>query len=173
MRIELSAGTDARKLQLDGYERTDQREITASIDQLEELLDRDDITIREVRLDRHAGGYEADVIDEYVRAGVASDYGGKIHRVTFGTSTYRSINITTEKETVVEAREDHLLVKKNFREAILEGPITENFYDTESFEEAQSTVLVATEEKITEHEQTIDNLLSKQETFKNMTPEDV
>lgn len=173
MRIELKAGTEARKLELDGYERSGKKQVNAPLSELESLLERDDVRIKQITLHRQASTEEANVIDEYVRAGVASDYGGTIAKVGFTSSTYREKSINTDADSVLKAKEDSLEVYQDFRKVLLDGPVTEKYYDMERFEKARDTVLQSIESEITDHEQAIDNLLAKQQEVNDLSPEDI
>lgn len=174
MEVHVKSGTDARKLALDGYERSGKKTIRATIEELESLLDRDDVSVTQVKLHRQAGGNEADVIDEYIKAGVASDYGGSVSIVKFKSHVGRnSIRIRPETTDVLTATEDSLTVKRMFREAILDAPLTKNIYDHESFDAAREKVFNAIESKIEDHEQSIDSLHSRRQEIASQSPVDV
>lgn len=151
MKVEVNNGTQARRLELDGYNRYDTRVVIVNMDGFEQLLDRDDITVSQVRINRNStdkdGG--ADLIDDYVRAQVPDrNRKGRINRVYFQKPYSTGSMIKRQERRLLDVDEDTLMVYSHFREAILDGPITDDIVDMDSFEDAKEAALDQLDEEI-------------------------
>lgn len=179
MKVTVNSSTQARRLELDGYGRTGTTEITTPLSNLRPILGRDDVEVEQVELHRRGGNKEADIIDEYVMAEVPDrNYSGEIKERYFKTArTHQLLKndlLRAKTRTILEASEDKLVVKRRFKQALLEdAPITEDVTDDVSFRKKQATVESKIDEKIGDLQQKINRLEARRNELADMTPEDV
>lgn len=172
MEVQVSGNVQARRLELDGYSRTGDKTVMAPFEQLPELLDREDVTIRQVALQRHFDSDEADVIDHYVRNQVADD--GAVYATAF---TYgREGELKTDRRRsnkVLDASEDRLVVHSHFERALFDQDIDGDFYDMESFERVRGKALEKIEKEIKDHRSKLQMLEDRREQYQDIHPESV
>lgn len=173
MLVELHSKIEAKRLELNGFRRIGAESVEAELNQLDDLLDRDDVTVDKVVLDRSNSGDEAQIIDDYILAGVPDrNRKGEVVETHF-KAAFRDVGFKTRERKILEAEEDTLRVFRRFREAIHDGPLSEDQYDREGFEDVRDKLSQRADEQIAEHQQSVENLRERKGELESLAPEDV
>jgi len=160
MLIQFPKSEQARRAELDGYERINNNAIETSFSDLNDLLDRDDVTVTKVSLHRKNGETEAKIINREIR-----NHMGKVEYEYQQERNLRR-DLRTQSKTLFEIEEDSLTIRDQFR-SVIEGD-----YDLamppEAFEELKTSAVEYIEGDIEELQDRIDEKRSEIERIESL-----
>ena len=117
MEIKTTNSEDAKRLELtlDDASRTGNKMISTEINNLEQVLDNDDISITSISLHRNTSSQEAEIIDSLLTQTTSN---GKFERKYFHFSEYGGGQIKVKDKTVFELAENSVQIKDNFQKVV-------------------------------------------------------
>lgn len=116
MLVEISNAETARVLELDDYDRIDDKAIELErIGLLHNLLDRDDVTVKKIVIARENSNEEATLIDDYLKEGMAGKHSWK---KPYASEYPDDFIKTNQRRRGVEISEDKIVAKYRFADVV-------------------------------------------------------
>lgn len=158
MLVQVKNAAQARRAELDGYDRIDKKALEAPLKALDDFLDRDDISVQKVVLARDNGEDEAAIIDREIRK-----HSGTVeYRYPFVRGYKQDFKV--QSRTLFEVSEKKLTIRRRFRE-VVDGDY--DLIDPDGkFESLKQEALAEIDEKLAEWE-------DRRERVASMTVEDL
>lgn len=165
MLVEFNNSAEARRAQLDGYERTGDKSIEADVSDLDSLLDRDDVSVNKVVLHRNNGDAEATVIDREIQ----NHYGDVEYKYVIA-KTYKDGGLDARSKTLFDVGENKIKINDQFSD-VVSGDYT-LLQDPDDFQEQVDRVIENKQETIQSYREKIEELEDDIDELNSMTPEE-
>jgi hypothetical protein len=170
--IELERKIEARRLQNDGYPRTGKKSVEANFNELQELFQRDDITVNKVVIHRENGDTEAEIIDQFIQEYDGGKYKAVKRLKTGGAKPsdsegYQKVSKIEHK--VFRLKEDKMKIYSQFENILFNQAFERVEATEEEFKEKKQEYIDKYEEKIEGLKNNLEKL--KDRTFKDLEKE--
>lgn len=143
---------EARRLEIDGYKRKGDKAVEADFNELADLLDRDDVSIRKIALARRNGEQEQAVIDHFIEQGNEGKH-YCIRKYRARTSTTSTSNLDRPRalqDKVAKIKEDSMTVYRAFKTVLFNKELPEELLKDKSptFQEAKEETAAVIENRM-------------------------
>jgi hypothetical protein len=168
MLLEVNKSEEARLLELDGFNRHGEKAVIAqTFESAHSVLDREDVTVRKIVIERENGDEEGALIDDYLQTGLAGSHTLHSPRVKRLSTNKDDILKTESRRKRVKIKENKIVAKDRFR-SVLNGtfrpePSTEDVHKT--LKKAQERI----DDAIADHQERIEELRSMWDEIEQMS----